>query len=179
MLLYFYQGKTFYICYREKPLIFSFFSPKQKVDYILRQCEWNDENKLLNEYHIPSKFIHLAKALNAHDDWNFDQEYKILLQGELFEQAKMSLVYFVLPRYFNGDGDSITKCASFVDEFPEEKDDHVNILKQAFRYITKQEESDDTESTQLISQLENIKSDYGGRNTNEFFNDLVKAVLLK
>lgn len=77
-------------------------SPKQKVDFILRQCEWSDERKLLEEYHIPKDSLYLAKALNAHDEWNFDQEYKILLQGELYMQAKMSLLYFLLPRYFNG-----------------------------------------------------------------------------
>lgn len=72
-----------------------------KVNHILRQCEWNDENKLLNEYHIPSKTICYAKALNAHDDWDFDEEYRILLQGGLYKQAKMSLIHFILPRYFD------------------------------------------------------------------------------
>lgn len=77
-------------------------SPKQKVDFILRQCEWNNERKLLEDFHIPKISLYLAKALNAHDEWNFDQEYRILLQGELYMQAKMSLLYFLLPRYFNG-----------------------------------------------------------------------------
>ena len=56
----------------------------------------------MHEFYIPSKSIYLAKALHAHDDWNYDQEYIILLQGELYEQAKLTLLYFILPRQFNG-----------------------------------------------------------------------------
>lgn len=75
-------------------------SAQQRVNNILRQCEWTDENKLLNEYHIPSKNMYLAKALHAHDEWDFVEEYKILLEGGLYEQAKMNLLCFVLPVYF-------------------------------------------------------------------------------
>lgn len=100
MLHYSYQGKN--NCILNTSDTYILYSPVEKVDYILRQCEWTNEKKLLNDYHIPSKTIHLAKALHAHDDWNFDEEYKILLQGELYEQAKMSLLYFILPRYFDG-----------------------------------------------------------------------------
>ncbi|KAG2198325.1 hypothetical protein INT47_003038 [Mucor saturninus] len=77
--------------------------PVEKVNQILRQCEWNNESKLLNEYHIPSKIICFAKALNAHDDWDFDEEYRILLEGGLYKQAKMSLLHFILPRYFDSE----------------------------------------------------------------------------
>lgn len=101
MLLSFYQGKE-KISFQLDPITYSLYRPAEKVNYILRQCEWNDEQKLLNQYHIPRKSIFVAKALNAHDDWDFGGEYKILLQGQLYEQAKMSLLYFVLPRYFSG-----------------------------------------------------------------------------
>lgn len=70
--------------------------------YILRQCEWTNEEKLVKEYHIPKKQIQMAKALNAHDSWNYELEYQHLLEGELFDQAKLSLLYFLLPKLFQG-----------------------------------------------------------------------------
>jgi hypothetical protein len=77
-----------------------FSSPKQKVDYLLRQCEWNDENKLINEYYIPNTQIQIAKALNAHDSWDYETEYTVLINGNLFQQAKQALLHFLLPKLF-------------------------------------------------------------------------------
>lgn len=72
------------------------------MSYILRQCEWDNEEKLINAYHIPKKQVFIAKALNAHDSWDYEGEYKFLVQGGLKEQAKMALLHFLLPRTFDG-----------------------------------------------------------------------------
>ncbi|KAI8372641.1 hypothetical protein EDC96DRAFT_500049 [Choanephora cucurbitarum] len=83
----------------------SFFlkNPQQHVSYLLRQCEWQDESRLLNEYHIPKKQIQIAKALNAHDAWDYEAEYKHLVEGGLFDQAKLALLHFLLPKLFQSN----------------------------------------------------------------------------
>jgi hypothetical protein len=66
----------------------------------LRQCEWSEEKKLINEYHIPSMHVQIAKALNAHDSWDYETEYTVLINGNLFQQAKLALFHFLLPKIF-------------------------------------------------------------------------------
>lgn len=68
---------------------------------------------------------------------------------------------------------------SYIKEYPEGKDDHIQIIKEALTYITQEEESDDNKSTQIIGKLKELQSEFGGRNTTELFDDLIKAVLLK
>ncbi|KAI8390183.1 hypothetical protein BD560DRAFT_380163 [Blakeslea trispora] len=75
-------------------------NPQQHMSYLLRQCEWQDESRLLNEFHIPKRQIQIAKALNAHDAWDYEAEYKHLVEGELFDQAKLALLHFLLPKLF-------------------------------------------------------------------------------
>lgn len=66
----------------------------------MRQCEWSNEDKLINEYYIPNTHIQVAKALNAHDSWDYEREYTVLINGKLFQQAKLALIHFLLPKLF-------------------------------------------------------------------------------
>ncbi|KAI9475581.1 MAG: hypothetical protein EXX96DRAFT_271520 [Benjaminiella poitrasii] len=76
--------------------------PEEKLHYILRSCEWTDEKRLVDEYHIPYKQVQMAKALHAHDSWDFELEYAHLIQGQLYNEAKMALFFFLLPKLFCG-----------------------------------------------------------------------------
>ncbi|KAI8970400.1 hypothetical protein BDF20DRAFT_123146 [Mycotypha africana] len=80
----------------------SLFLPdaEQKIEHILRNGEWSDEDTLITQYHIPKRLIQKAKALNAHDEWDFEAEYKHLLDGQLLDEAKLALIYFVIPKLF-------------------------------------------------------------------------------
>lgn len=44
----------------------------------------------------------MSKALNAHDSWDFELEYEHLLEGNLLPQARLSLLYFLLPKLLKG-----------------------------------------------------------------------------
>lgn len=80
----------------------SIYRPAEKLNHILREYEWSDEAKLINSYHIPKKQVYIAKALNAHDSWDYEGEYKCLIKGGLKEQAKMALLHFLLPKIYDG-----------------------------------------------------------------------------
>ncbi|KAI8887586.1 hypothetical protein K501DRAFT_330422 [Backusella circina FSU 941] len=78
-----------------------------KVRELLRMSETVNEQVLLLQYFIPVDWIHIAKALHAHDDFDFENEYKFLLQGNLEKQAKMALMLSLLPKLFNNGDESL------------------------------------------------------------------------
>jgi hypothetical protein len=75
---------------------------KDKVCELLRGCELVNEERLLHQFHIPADWIQIAKALHAHDDFDFESEYTHLLRGNLEKHAKMALMLSLLPQLFNG-----------------------------------------------------------------------------
>ncbi|GAA5809024.1 hypothetical protein MFLAVUS_002426 [Mucor flavus] len=149
---------------------------QQRVNNILRQCEWTDENKLLNVYHIPSKNVYLAKALHAHDEWDFVEEYKILLEGGLYEQAKMNLLCFVLPVYFKSDDASIEKCLSYTKAYPQGHDELIQHIQKTLTYLLNNDKNAET-SQLLIEKLKQVPSKYRVRHTEELFKNLIEAIL--
>ncbi|KAI7897563.1 uncharacterized protein BX663DRAFT_481573 [Cokeromyces recurvatus] len=153
-------------------------SPTEKLNYILRQCEWTDERRLVEEYHIPYKQIQIAKALNAHDSWNFESEYTYLIQGQLYNEAKMALFFFLLPKlYRDNDKNSLQLCLKYMDEYSQ-ADEEIELLKDVYTYLTV-EGSNNEQGKEYISKLQNLQKMYGSRSMKDLLSSLIHEIELK
>ncbi|CEP15219.1 hypothetical protein [Parasitella parasitica] len=148
--------------------------PSEKLNYILRQCEWSNEAKLINSYHIPRKQVSIAKALNAHDSWDYEGEYRCLIQGDLKDQAKMALLYFLLPKIYNDDEDSMKRCLNFLAEFPD-PDSEITTLTNTYKMLTSAER--DENAAQYIQELEDLASKYTSKILNSHLKELKESLI--
>ncbi|RCH80137.1 hypothetical protein CU098_005275, partial [Rhizopus stolonifer] len=150
--------------------------PTQKVNSILRQCEWQNEARLLNEFYIPKKQIQIAKALHAHDAWDYEQEYNHLIQGELYDQAKLALFYFLLPKLFQNHEKDIQASIDYIEAIPKDKqDDQVRLMCQAYHHVLSNNNQD---SHTLKKELDQLKEAYPSRNVHGLIKDLIIAIEL-
>lgn len=74
---------------------------------------------------------------------------------------------------------AIEKCLYYLNQYPEEQDQDVKVVKQACHYISQNEEKNQEKSNTLIEQLVEIQPKYGGKNTGELFSNLIEAIKLK
>ena len=71
------------------------------------------------------------------------------------------------------DDESIEKCTSYLEKYPEEKDHDIQVIKKAFRAISKENIEN---HTQLIESLKAVQTKYDGRNMKDFFNQLIECL---
>ncbi|KAI8635943.1 hypothetical protein BD408DRAFT_426930 [Parasitella parasitica] len=148
--------------------------PSEKLNYILRQCEWNNEAKLINSYHIPRKQVSIAKALNAHDSWDYEGEYNYLIQGGLKDQAKMALFFFLLPKIYNDDENSMKRGLNFLAEFPD-PDSEITTLANIYKVLISAKQ--DENAGQYIQELEDLQSKYTSKVLHTLLKDLKESLI--
>ncbi|KAI8989609.1 hypothetical protein BDB01DRAFT_782478 [Pilobolus umbonatus] len=181
--------------FAEWAICVSLISPrlqKDRLGYLLRQCEYTDENRLLKEYHISKRSILLGKALNAHDEWNFDLEYSYLLEGSLVKEAKMTLLGFVIPKNFNSMLEIFTSvfplthsildtkpkiehCLQFIDDYPDREDEDVQSLKKGLLYLLDSNQT--TTKDDIIACLSHTIESYKDQlSAHHLLLDILRAV---
>ncbi|CEG64941.1 hypothetical protein RMATCC62417_01831 [Rhizopus microsporus] len=143
----------------EWALFVSQFGKKDKaadrVKYILRNGEWEDQDRLVQQFQIPKKWIYIAKSLRAHDDWDFEAEYECLIEGELLNEAFMALLHFLLPKNFYCTPTALRTGLTYIMEYPDQDRPDIQLLKEAYMYlINKQEEKKDD----LLQRLQEYSS---------------------
>lgn len=73
---------------------------------------------------------------------------------------------------------SIHKCLKYLNEYPQDQDATIHILKDALGYLVGQD-GDKTSAEVIVSVLQTVRLEYSGRNANELFNNLITAINLK
>lgn len=68
---------------------------------------------------------------------------------------------------------------SYLNEYPEEQDQDIQVIQRTVRYLSENEVKDQEKSDALINKLVEIQPKYGGKNTGELFNTLIESVKLK
>ncbi|EPB82133.1 hypothetical protein HMPREF1544_11132 [Mucor circinelloides 1006PhL] len=147
--------------------------PAEKLNHILRECEWNNEAKLINSYHIPSKQVYIAKALNAHDSWDYQREFECLIQGGLKEQAKMALLHFLLPKTYDGNETALRASIDFLSDIPDPDDDIKTLLNTYKALLTKENME---HAGQYIKELQQLQSKYKSTHLHALLQALIEAL---
>lgn len=124
---------------------------QEKVRYLLRNGEWEDQEMLIQKFHIPKKWIYVAKSLRAHDDWDFELEYECLLEGNLLKEAMMALLNFLLPNHFYRTLTALRTSLTYLLEYPDQERDDIQLLKKAYLCLIS---NDSEEKEELIKGLE-------------------------
>ncbi|KAK4519317.1 uncharacterized protein ATC70_009552 [Mucor velutinosus] len=149
--------------------------PAEKLNHILRECEWSNEAKLINSYHIPRKQVYVAKALNAHDSWDYEGEFRCLIQGGLKEQAKMALLHFLLPKIYDDSDTALTKSIHFLSEMPNpDEDDDIKTLTDTYRALLTKDNMEHAE--RYIKELQQLQQKYKSKNLHTLLQGLIESL---
>jgi hypothetical protein len=72
------------------------------LDQLLQSYEWENEDILLHTFYISKERVLCARAINAHQEWDYDAEYGYYLQASHVNRAKDALFNFLLPKLYDG-----------------------------------------------------------------------------
>lgn len=162
----------------------------------MRECEWSNEAKLINSYHIPKKQVYIAKALNAHDSWDYEGEFKCLIQGGLKEQAKMALLHFLLPKTYDGkicllilqwiifirtlssleNDAALKKSIHFLSEMPGPEDDaEIKTLRDTYTALLDKDNMEHAD--RYIKELQQLQQKYKSQNLHTLLQGLIESLM--
>ncbi|KAG1051756.1 hypothetical protein G6F43_006056 [Rhizopus delemar] len=149
----------------------------EKIKHLLRHGEWEDEQKLIEQFQIPKKWVFIAKSLRAHDDWDFETEYENLVEGGLLDEAMMALLNFLLPKHFYSTPTALRTSLTYIMEFTDQEREDVKLLKEIYMYLINQDKEKKEELIKKVEEYSNLLNSYP--NAYQLMMNLIEAIKKK
>ncbi|KAI8889835.1 hypothetical protein K501DRAFT_328958 [Backusella circina FSU 941] len=120
--------------------LFMKHNTETQLSQLLQSYEWEKEDMLLHSFYIPRERVLYGKALNAHDEWNFEAEYGYFLEGSFEEEAKKTLFNFVLPKLYRANDDACLKSSlDYINQYPHQEDIEIKVIKDIYSMLLTKE----------------------------------------
>lgn len=91
-------------------------------------------------------------------------------------KVKKEINIYLFFFYLDDTAASIEKCLSFVNAYPKDQDELIQLIQSTLTYLL--DDNKNTETSEILLQkLKNLTPEYGGRNTQELFKNLIEAMM--